>query len=108
MSSHKYFCACTPATPVGVYAGPEYKAQPYWKDSKVAPADGSIPTATGMEGLTPKMYKRLRVFNLRGCLAMACYLAALGFYIWVRVTKTLDLAQYTCVHLPCRLVLGQL
>ena len=77
-------------------AGPEYRAQPYWKDSKLVPQDGTVPTATGMEGKELKMYERLRSLNLRGCLAMLIYLAALGFYIWVRVTKTLDLAQYTC------------
>lgn len=45
------------------------------------------------------MYSRLRTLNLRGCLAMILYICALGFYIWIRVTKTLDLAQYTCVLL---------
>lgn len=54
-----------------------------------------------MEGKIPKMYNRLRVLNPRGCLAMATYVAALAFYIWIRVTKTLDLAQYTWVALPC-------
>lgn len=76
-------------------AGPEYKAQPYWKDSKTAPSDVVAPTLTGMEGKTVKVYNRLRTLNMRGCLAMLCYLGALGFYIWVRTTKTLDLAQYT-------------
>ena len=42
---------------------------------------------------------RLRVWNPRGVLAMIIYTAALGFYIWIRTTKTLGLAQYTCALL---------
>ena len=77
-------------------AGPEYKAQPYWLDSKTAPPEGKEPEGT--VHARPVYYKRLRVLNPRGILAMVLYTAALGFYIWIRVTKTLGLAQYTCAR----------
>ena len=78
-------------------AGPEYKAQPYWLDSKTAPPEGKEPEGT--VHARPVYYNRLRVLNPRGILAMVLYTAALGFYIWIRVTKTLGLAQYTCALL---------
>ena len=80
-------------------AGPEYKAQPYWLDSKTAPPDGKEPEGT--VHARPVYYNRLRVLNPRGILAMVLYTAALGFYIWIRVTKTLGLAQYTCARAAC-------
>ncbi|KAK9803849.1 hypothetical protein WJX73_008180 [Symbiochloris irregularis] len=92
---HKTALPITKPPPPPPESGIEFKAQPYWKDSGTANPDGSMPTSTGMEGKDVKMYRRLRTLNTRGCLAMIVYLAALGFYIWVRVTKTLGLAQYT-------------
>ncbi|KAK9785109.1 hypothetical protein WJX73_003901 [Symbiochloris irregularis] len=38
--------------------------------------------------------RRTRI-NVIGMLLMLLYIGALGFYIWVRVTKTLDLGPYT-------------
>ena len=63
-------------------------------DSKTAPPEGKEPEGT--VHARPVYYNRLRVLNPRGILAMVLYTAALIFYIWIRVTKTLGLAQYTC------------
>jgi cellulose synthase/poly-beta-1,6-N-acetylglucosamine synthase-like glycosyltransferase len=47
-----------------------------------------------IESATVKKYKRGWRFNWLGILVFLTFLAALGFYIWVRVTKTLDLGSY--------------
>ena len=39
-------------------------------------------------------YKRRVKLNLLGCLFFVLYLIALGFYLWVRITKTLGLGGY--------------
>lgn len=39
-------------------------------------------------------YRRITKVNFLGCLVFFTYLMALGFYMWVRITKTLDLGPY--------------
>ena len=39
-------------------------------------------------------YNRGREINYWGCMVFALYFVAFGFYLWVRITKTLDLAGY--------------
>lgn len=39
-------------------------------------------------------YRRITKVNFLGCLVFFTYLLALGFYMWVRITKTLDLGPY--------------
>ena len=39
-------------------------------------------------------YHRVSIINWTGCIFFAAYLASLVFYIWVRITKTLDLGPY--------------
>ncbi|CAL8470908.1 g10450 [Coccomyxa elongata] len=39
-------------------------------------------------------YRRLVKVNWFGLLAFLIYLGALGFYLWIRITKTLDLGPY--------------
>lgn len=39
-------------------------------------------------------YRRQTKLNLLGTIAFITYILALGFYIWVRITKTLDLGPY--------------
>ena len=40
-------------------------------------------------------FQRGRKANPVGCTLMAFFLLAFVFYLWVRISKTLDLAQYT-------------
>lgn len=51
------------------------------------------------EGEWPRRpFKRDWRFNPAGTVIMALYVLALAFYLWVRITKTLDLGPYTwCV-----------
>jgi endoglucanase len=39
-------------------------------------------------------YQRLTKANIMGCAVFFMYILALGFYLWVRITKTLDLGPY--------------
>jgi hypothetical protein len=48
------------------------------------------------EGEWPRRpFKRGWRFNIAGTSIMVFYVLALAFYLWVRITKTLDLGQYT-------------
>ncbi|KAK9904260.1 hypothetical protein WJX75_007984 [Coccomyxa subellipsoidea] len=48
------------------------------------------------EGEWPRRpFKRGWKFNIVGMILMIIFVLALGFYLWVRITKTLDLGQYT-------------
>ena len=48
------------------------------------------------EGEWPRRpFVRGRRVNPVGCTLMAFFLLAFVFYLWVRISKTLDLAQYT-------------
>lgn len=48
------------------------------------------------EGDWPRRpFRRQRRANKFGMTAMALYLLALAFYLYIRIAKTLDLAQYT-------------
>lgn len=43
---------------------------------------------------TPKKYKRRTEINWTGTLAYIFFFCAFGFYMWIRITKTLDLGLY--------------
>ncbi|KAK9828913.1 hypothetical protein WJX72_002766 [[Myrmecia] bisecta] len=47
------------------------------------------------EGPPVKRYQRRRHFNWVGILFFVFFLCAFGFYLWVRITKTLNLGAYT-------------
>ena len=67
------------------------------------PASTSTPSplsTAAAEALTPpafKPYVRQTRINWTGSAAFLFYLGALAFYLWVRITKTLDLGKYTAV-----------
>lgn len=71
-----------------------------------APASGQSPASTSTstavaDALTPppfKPYQRQTRINWAGSAAFLFYLGALAFYLWVRITKTLDLGKYTAVR----------
>lgn len=44
--------------------------------------------------ILPTKFRRGRKFSPRGCLVTFLYLCAFGFYLYVRVAKTLDLGAY--------------
>ena len=39
-------------------------------------------------------YNRAREINYWGCMVFCLYICAFGFYLWIRIAKTLDLAGY--------------
>ena len=41
-----------------------------------------------------KPYKRRRDINWVGAIAFTAYILSFGFYLWVRITKTLDLGGF--------------
>lgn len=43
---------------------------------------------------TPTKFRRGRKWSLHGCLVTLIYLCAFGFYLYVRIAKTLDLGSY--------------
>lgn len=43
---------------------------------------------------TPTKFRRGRKWSLYGCLVTFIYLCAFGFYLYVRIAKTLDLGSY--------------
>ena len=43
---------------------------------------------------TPTKFKRGRKFSFHGCLVTFLYLCAFVFYLYVRISKTLDLGAY--------------
>lgn len=48
------------------------------------------------EGEWPRRpFKRGWKFNIVGTSLMTIFVLAFAFYLWVRITKTLDLGQYT-------------
>lgn len=42
----------------------------------------------------PKKYKRQVNTNWKGMMAYAFFTLSFGFYMWIRITKTLDLGPY--------------
>lgn len=44
--------------------------------------------------VTPSKFKRGRKWSLHGCVVTFIYLCAFGFYLYVRIAKTLDLGSY--------------
>lgn len=60
----------------------------------------STNSTAAADALTPppfKPYVRQTRINWAGSAAFLFYLGALAFYLWVRITKTLDLGKYTAV-----------
>lgn len=48
----------------------------------------------GEEDREFKRYIRGRQVNWVGMIAFICFIASFGFYLWVRITKTLDLGGF--------------
>ncbi|KAL3155246.1 hypothetical protein ABBQ32_013178 [Trebouxia sp. C0010 RCD-2024] len=63
---------------------------PFW-DSEDAPPAGVV--GTGEQGEV-KRFKRQTRINWSGCTVMFAYFGVLCFYLYIRVSKTLDLGQY--------------
>jgi len=65
------------------------------------PAPAAPLSTAAADALTPppfKPYARQTRINWAGSAAFVFYLGALAFYLWVRITKTLDLGKYTAVR----------
>ena len=85
------------AEPVGSPAEgqpPQYRA-PRFNDPAL---DGSLkrgPLALASEqDRAFEPYNRGREINYWGCMIFVAYICAFGFYLWIRITKTLDLAGF--------------
>lgn len=63
---------------------------PFWESDDAPPA-GVV--GTGENGEVKK-FKRQTRMNWSGCSVMLCYFGILCFYLYIRVSKTLDLGQY--------------
>ena len=68
---------------------PRYPARPYWEDASEANKANADET---QKGLT--LFRRRKKVAWLGLLSMLFYMCSLGFYLWVRITKTLDLGPY--------------
>jgi len=53
-----------------------------------------IPASLVAGPVTPSKFRRGRKWSLHGCLVTLIYLCAFGFYLYVRIAKTLDLGSY--------------
>jgi len=61
----------------------------------VYPCRCNLTPATPVAGPgTPTKFRRGRKWSLHGCLVTLIYLCAFGFYLYVRIAKTLDLGSY--------------
>ncbi|KAK9842280.1 hypothetical protein WJX81_004432 [Elliptochloris bilobata] len=78
-----------PASPPRNYSAPAFNAPDLEKQL------GKRPTPL-LEDETREFerYRRVSEVNWIGMAVFLCYLAALAFYLWVRITKTLDLGQF--------------
>ena len=69
----------------------QFPAKPFWEDASAeskARAEGGNPPDVS------QLFRRQRRISWGGMLAMLFYMCALGFYLWIRVTKTLGLGPY--------------
>jgi hypothetical protein len=55
----------------------------------------------------PKKYKRRTEVNWVGTLAYIFFYCAFVFYLWIRITKTLDLGLYVGEHCMCLTALAR-
>ena len=93
-------CCCVAGTP----AAPDVEAPPSPPRQYAAPAFNAAKLEEQLKKRpTPLLedetreferYHRVSEVNWLGVIVFLSYLAALGFYIWVRITKTLDLGPY--------------
>jgi hypothetical protein len=60
-----------------------------------------------MLGSVPKKYKRRTEINWVGTLAYIFFYCAFVFYLWIRITKTLDLGLYVGEHCMCLTALAR-
>lgn len=72
-------------------SSPAYGAKPYWED---ASEENKARAEQGNTGRGVHLFQPARRIAWLGSLSVLFYLAALGFYLWVRITKTLDLGPY--------------
>lgn len=68
---------------------PRYPARPYWEDASEANKANADETQKGLS-----LFRRRKKVAWLGLLSMLFYICSLGFYLWVRITKTLDLGPY--------------
>ena len=66
-----------------------YPARPYWEDASEENIANAENTQKGLS-----LFRRRKAVSWAGLLAMLLYVGALAFYLWVRITKTLDLGPY--------------
>lgn len=66
-----------------------FTARPYWEDASVENRANAENTQKGLA-----LFKRHKTVSWLGLLAMILYIGSLGFYLWVRITKTLNLGPY--------------
>lgn len=66
-----------------------FPARPYWEDASEENKSNAENTQKGLG-----LFKRRKKVSWLGLLAMLLYVGSLGFYLWVRITKTLDLGPY--------------
>ena len=69
----------------------QFTAKPFWEDASAeskARAEGPKPPDVS------QLFRRQHRISWGGMLAMLFYTCALGFYLWIRITKTLDLGPY--------------
>ena len=59
-----------------------------------APLPSSYAEDSDETTVLPSKFRRGRRFSPRGCLVTFLYLCAFGFYLYVRIAKTLDLGDY--------------
>jgi len=68
---------------------PRYPARPYWEDASEANKANAESTQKGIG-----LFHRRKKVAWPGLLSMLFYMCSLGFYLWVRIAKTLDLGPY--------------
>jgi hypothetical protein len=86
-------CACHAAP----HADREYRATPFYVGEVAGYSPGYDPMDKPEGDGGPKFvhkYHRKRRINLTGCLVFILFVLSLGFYLWVRITKTLGLGKY--------------
>ena len=73
-----------------------YCAAPF--NMNLPDVEAPLPTSYAEDGddntVLPTKFRRGRRFSPRGCLVTFIYLCAFGFYLYVRIAKTLDLGAY--------------
>ena len=72
----------------------QYRAAPYNAPELDGTMKRNVLALAAEENREFKPYKRQRSLNWLGFIAFVAYICAFGFYLWVRITKTLDLGGF--------------